>query len=71
VHPTHIGSGVGTRLFRHALGRIRAAGGVSLEIASDPNAQRFYRRMGALPAGFVPSRPRGRQLPLLVIDVRR
>src|SRR5207302_7733682 len=41
----------------------------SLEIASDPNAQGFYRRMGARPVGFVPSRPRGRRLPLLVVDV--
>lgn len=71
VHPAHLGSGVGTRLFAHALKRVRAAGGTSLEIASDPNAQGFYRKMGARPVGFVPSRPRGRRLPLLVVDVPR
>jgi hypothetical protein len=42
-----------------------------LRIASDPFAEGFYRRMGARRVGVVPSTPRGRTLPLLLLDARR
>ena len=45
VHPTCIGSGVGTLLFTHLVRRLRAMGVPRLKIASDPNAEGFYRRM--------------------------
>jgi len=69
VVPEHIGRGVGARMFRHAVATLTADGARGLRIASDPYAEGFYLRMGARPAGEVPSAPRGRALPLLVLEV--
>jgi GNAT superfamily N-acetyltransferase len=70
VQPEYMGHGVGKRLFAHAVETARAAGGTLLRIAADPNAVDFYRRMGAHRVGAVPSTPEGRQLPLLVVELR-
>ena len=69
VRPAHIGQGVGRALFREAAAEARAQGAVSLVIASDPHAEPFYRRLGAVPAGSVPSTPPGRRLPRLVFHI--
>jgi GNAT superfamily N-acetyltransferase len=69
VDPAHMRAGLGARLFRHATDLVRSLGGASLRIASDPNAEGFYRRMGARRVGTVPSTPAGRELPLLVIEI--
>jgi len=71
VHPGHIGTGVGRRLFSHLVRRVRSTRATRIRIASDPNAAGFYRRMGARRVGRVSSTPRGRYLPLLAIDLRR
>lgn len=71
VVPARIGRGVGARLVAHAAATCRAAGATMLRIASDPFAEGFYRRMGARRVGVVPSTPRGRTLPLLLLDARR
>lgn len=65
VDPIHIGRGIGAALFTHAVATVVSFGGSVLEIASDPNAQGFYERMGAVRTGAVPSRPEGRVLPRL------
>jgi GNAT superfamily N-acetyltransferase len=70
VAPSRIGSGIGRRLFAHALDRCRALGAPRLWINADPNAERFYTRVGARRVGEVPSTPAGRILPRLVLDVR-
>jgi N-acetylglutamate synthase-like GNAT family acetyltransferase len=67
VHPDFIGRGVGRRLFTYLLARLRGMHVRRLEIASDPNAAAFYRRMGARRIGRVPSTPRRRYLPLFVV----
>jgi GNAT superfamily N-acetyltransferase len=69
VDPGCMGEGVGARLFRHAVERVRGGGGNQLRIASDPNAEGFYRRMGARRIGEIASSPAGRTLPVLVVDV--
>ncbi len=69
VGPRHMGSGVGRRLFAHLRRRVLAAGGSRLRIESDPNAEGFYRRMGARRIGTTASRPEGRALPVLVVPV--
>lgn len=69
VDPEHIGSGVGRALFAHLVRHLRRAGVTRLEIASDPNAEGFYRRLGARRVGSVASTPPGRELPLLVLPV--
>jgi N-acetylglutamate synthase-like GNAT family acetyltransferase len=70
VDPKQIGSGVGRLLFTHLLSHLRRARVTRLIIASDPNAEGFYRKLGARRVGSVPSRPAGRHLPLLVFRLR-
>ncbi len=71
VDPDFMGIGVGTALFRHVLTGVRARGGTALEIASDPNAETFYGKLGARLVGRIASTPAGRTLPLLRLDVPR
>lgn len=71
VTPAWIGRGVGARLVADAAATARALGATMLRIASDPYAEGFYARLGARRVGAVPSTPRGRTLPLLLLDVRR
>jgi GNAT superfamily N-acetyltransferase len=47
VSPEHIGTGIGRALFDHAVRRAAALGATTLSIEADPNAEGFYRRMGA------------------------
>ena len=67
--PQHMGTGVGALLFQHAVFTVRSMGGSILNIASDPHAEGFYLRMGAIRVGEVPSRPEGRSLPLLALVI--
>ena len=70
VDPRSIGNGVGRRLLEHLLRLLGKRGGRRLRIASDPNAEGCYLRLGARRIGSVASKPRGRRLPLLAIDVK-
>jgi GNAT superfamily N-acetyltransferase len=66
VEPSALGCGVGRALFAVAVEWTRAQGRRTLLIASDPNAVGFYRRQGAVDAGWIPSEAiPGRMLPLL------
>jgi GNAT superfamily N-acetyltransferase len=47
VEPDRIGTGCGRRLWNHAVETARTLGVRVLTIDSDPNAEPFYRRMGA------------------------
>jgi GNAT superfamily N-acetyltransferase len=69
VAPEHIGTGIGTRLLAHALDTARSEGAIVLRIAADPHAEAFYLKSGARRVDTVPSRPSGRTLPLLELDV--
>lgn len=69
VDPQHMGTGVGTLLFEHAVRTVRSMRGSVLNIASDPHAEGFYLRMGAIRVGEVPSKPEGRTLPLLTLVI--
>ena len=50
-----MGKGVGRRLFEHARAVAAGAGVRVLEIDSDPNAEAFYCRMGAVRVGEIRS----------------
>jgi GNAT superfamily N-acetyltransferase len=66
VEPRALGRGVGRALFATAVEWTRAQSRRTLLIVSDPNAVGFYRRQGAVDAGWVPSEAiPGRLLPLL------
>lgn len=53
VAPRYHGHGVGRALFRHLIRQALTLHLALVEIESDPNAETFYRRMGAQPAGCV------------------
>ena len=70
VLPSRLGTGVGKELFLHAM-QIAAGERVSeVEILSDPNAEGFYRKMGAHRTGEEVSEIDGqpRSLPRLTIN---
>lgn len=70
VEPAWIGSGVGTRLFRHAVDAARRLGATTLEWESEPNAVGFYDRMGGRFVRQSEASEWGRILPVMAIDLR-
>lgn len=70
VAPSRIGTGLGRVMWHDAMTTAAAAGFEHLEIAADPNAEGFYRKLGAERVGEAPSRSiPGRRLPLLRVRV--
>lgn len=72
LDPASIGTGIGRRLWEHALRTADAAGFTRLRIEAEPYAEGFYLAMGAerigeTPSGSVP----GRVLPLLQVNPAR
>ncbi len=69
VEPDRIGQGYGQCLWQHAIATTQDAGFQKMFIEADPNAEGFYKRMGAVRIGEVPSIVAriipGRVLPLL------
>ncbi|MDX1512405.1 MAG: GNAT family N-acetyltransferase [Gammaproteobacteria bacterium] len=65
VKPGYEGRGYGRLILRRALARCRELGATRLRVVSDPNAEGFYRRMGGVLSGQVPSVPEPRMLPVL------
>lgn len=71
VEPAAIGTGVGRRLWAHAVERARLLGFTRMHIPADPNAEPFYLRMGARRVGETPSTAiPGRMLPHLAFDLQ-
>ncbi|MEA3336847.1 MAG: GNAT family N-acetyltransferase [Chloroflexota bacterium] len=73
VRPQSMGQGIGPALFDHAVWQLRTMQAELLLIESDPNAEGFYRHMGARQIGLVIHRLEGqpRMLPLLIFDVQQ
>ncbi|PWI45018.1 GNAT family N-acetyltransferase [Streptomyces sp. ICBB 8177] len=72
VDPRAIGQGVGRVLFEHTIATGRDLGFTELTIDADPNAEFFYRAMGAVRVGSVPSSSiTGRMLPQMIFTIRR
>ena len=70
VRPSEIGSGLGRVMWQDAMAAAAAAGFEHLKIGADPNAEGFYRKMGAEPIGETPSESiPGRTLPLMRVKV--
>jgi len=68
VVPDRIGHGMGRALFERLMAAARDGGIAVVRIASDPNAEAFYRRMGAVRVGAQPAPAAGdpaRVLPIL------
>jgi GNAT superfamily N-acetyltransferase len=71
VRPERIGSGCGKELMMHALETAAFLNAAALEISADPNAEGFYKRMGATRIGEIHSEIEGqpRTLPRLSIKL--
>jgi GNAT superfamily N-acetyltransferase len=71
VSPDAMGLGVGRALFFHGLERMKELGCRELEIESDPNAEGFYRHMGArhVGASFTELDGHRRKLPILRYEI--
>ena len=70
VEPDAIGLGFGAALLGRAIDSAKTGGFQYLTIASDPNAEAFYRSMGAAVIGRQPSMSiPGRSLPLLRLNL--
>ena len=71
VLPAWIGTGLGRRLFGHAMRRAQELGAKTVTIESDPNAEGFYRRMGARLAGENVYELDGgeRVLPVMIVEL--
>jgi GNAT superfamily N-acetyltransferase len=71
VEPRAMGQGIGRLLFEHTLATARDLGFARLTIDADPHAEPFYRAMGAVRTGEVPSGSlAGRLLPRMTVTVR-
>ncbi len=70
VAPAHLGTGVGKELFIHAMQNAARRDISEVEISSDPNAEGFYRKMGAHSSGETVADIDGerRVLPRLSVD---
>jgi GNAT superfamily N-acetyltransferase len=70
VLPQAMGQGVGRALFGHAVQRAKELGIEAIEIESDPNAEKFYERMGARRVGtkLADMDGQSRSLPLLIYE---
>ena len=71
VLPAWIGTGLGRTLFEHAMRRAAELGARMVRIESDPNAEGFYRRMGARRTGENVYEMEGRErvLPVMVVEL--
>ena len=71
VSPEHIGTGIGRELFAHAVDKAISLNAKSIDIASDPNAEEFYRKMGAKRIGEIVTQAEDteRRLPHLRVDL--
>ena len=71
IIPSRMGCGVGRALFEHAVIQSLRLGHCELLIEADPNAEGFYKRMGAHRIGINMTRVENdpRELPLLRYDL--
>ena len=71
VSPGWIGKGIGRVLFEHAMREAASGGADAVEIEADPNAEGFYRRMGARRIGENVYEIDGheRVLPLMIVEI--
>lgn len=71
VSPEAMGRGIGRALFEHAIEQARMLGHRTLKIEADPNAEGFYKRLGARRVGSAVTtiRDQRRELPLLQYDL--
>ncbi|WP_434361073.1 GNAT family N-acetyltransferase [Parasalinivibrio latis] len=68
VLPDQMGMGLGRKMMEFVVAYMRQSGITRLKIVAEPNAEGFYRKMGAVRIGWQPSIPPGRMLPVMVLE---
>jgi len=69
IDPKFIGKGLGRALFHESVRKAQDLGWKSFQVASDPHAEEFYLKMGAIRIGEKESKIKpGLMLPLLEFD---
>jgi GNAT superfamily N-acetyltransferase len=70
VLPSAMRQGIGRTLFHHAVQRAKALAVKAIEIESDPNAEKFYEKMGArhVSANVTELEGQSRSVPVLIYD---
>jgi N-acetylglutamate synthase-like GNAT family acetyltransferase len=71
VHPKYMGNGLGHLLINALINHAQEIGITQLYSVSDPNAQGFYEKMGFKLKSQQASLPKGRYLPVLVLETRK
>jgi GNAT superfamily N-acetyltransferase len=70
VLPEYIGQGIGKQLFQHVLEGCKLLNISTLKIYSDPNAQTFYEKMGAVKVSEYHSDLFGEDRVLPIMEIR-
>jgi ribosomal protein S18 acetylase RimI-like enzyme len=72
IRPSAMGRGIGRTLFQHAVGQAGDLGFQAIKIEADPNAEGFYRQMGAKRVGenVMEIEGKPRELPLLIYEIK-
>jgi GNAT superfamily N-acetyltransferase len=71
ILPSSMGRGIGRALFEHAATEVNRLGFRSMKIEADPNAEGFYKRMGAIRIGTSTSETCGERRELPLLEYRR
>lgn len=71
VLPAYIGRSIGKRLFQHAMVTVLEEGGTVLRLVAEPHAIGFYQKMGMTKIGERPSKPAGRVLDIMALNLSR
>lgn len=71
ISPENIGGGIGKKLMIDAVQKAKSSGASSIEIESDPNAEVFYQKQGAVKIGENKSEIEGKEriLPIMRIEL--
>lgn len=69
IKPEKIGKGLGTFLLQHLLDEITKLGHHKIVLFADPNAERFYIKMGFQVIGSKPTQDKTRFLPIMELNL--
>ena len=70
VEPKHIGAGYGKRLMVDFLKRIEKTNYEKVTLDADPNAEKFYKRIGFKVVGKLKSSIKDRFLPIMEMEIK-
>ena len=69
IKPEKIGKGLGAFLLQHLLDEITKLGHHKIVLFADPNAERFYEKMGFQVIGSKPTQDNARFLPIMELNL--